>query len=110
MEIIFAIISLILGIAILITFFNMATRLRSIVEGINILKDEREQNARVQYFINKVNGNNEAAKDWMLNAIFIQCTKSGMSNEFRRIKYDELGEKYKHLFIEIGYEYPANPF
>jgi hypothetical protein len=101
------IVNIIVGLIVLITFFNIAARLKSIKE---LTAYDLRHKTKVEYYLHYLKGNKEEAYNYLLRNILTQLTIDDISDPARRIKYEELKKRYSKLFEDLGYEFPAYIF
>lgn len=103
MDFIWLIINSIFDLIILIAFFKMSANTTKIVSS-----DKR--NARANYYKYLTLNNNKAAYEQFLYIIFFDLTEPTLDENSRRVKYDNLKNKYSTAFTKLGYEFPDFPF
>jgi len=101
------ILSFILSIIVLVTFFKISARLAAIKD---ILTDERKNQAKAMYYVHYLNGNKEAARDSLLLYLLTDITKGDTSQAVRKAEFEAARKKYSSLFEDIGYQFPTDPF
>jgi hypothetical protein len=103
----YLLISAVLGIAVLITFFGLSSKLRAIKE--TVLEVPKED-AKTKYYIHFANGEMDKARYHLEYIIFHQLNKSGQSDSERKKLYENLKKKYATHYEKLGATFPEYPY
>ena len=110
MDIILIIITAIFDFIILLAFFKMSSNTTAIKEFLLHKPSNNIREARADYYKYLALGDNKAAHEQLLYIIFYELTEPTLNKENKKLKYDNLKDRYLATFTKLGYEFPDFPF